>query len=140
MANLADLFDSAAARALDAQASTLAGMLAGTDGAGRPGRWQCLLQHWPQAQRIGVVVGAGNNGGDGLVLARHALQAGREVRVIALPGRAPSTALAQRATSEFRSDGGAITEFDGALPEADLWVDALFGLVSIARRRARRRR
>ncbi|MCZ7844652.1 MULTISPECIES: NAD(P)H-hydrate dehydratase [Stenotrophomonas maltophilia group] len=129
MANLADLFDSAAARALDAQASTLAGD-AGWGLMAQAGQaaWQCLLQHWPQAQRIGVVVGAGNNGGDGLVLARHALQAGREVRVIALPGRAPSTALAQRATSEFRSDGGAITEFDGALPEADLWVDALFGL------------
>ncbi|MCR1807874.1 bifunctional ADP-dependent NAD(P)H-hydrate dehydratase/NAD(P)H-hydrate epimerase, partial [Stenotrophomonas geniculata] len=82
MANLADLFDSAAARALDAQASALAaeggwGLMAQAGQAA----WQCLLQHWPQAQRIGVVVGAGNNGGDGHVLARHALQAGREVMV-----------------------------------------------------------
>ncbi|MGY6088556.1 NAD(P)H-hydrate dehydratase [Stenotrophomonas sp. SM006] len=129
MANLADLFDSAAARALDAQASALAaeggwGLMAQAGQAA----WQCLLQHWPQAQRIGVVIGAGNNGGDGHVLARHALQAGREVTVIALPGKPPSTALAQRAASEFTSDGGTITDFDGALPEADIWVDALFGL------------
>jgi NAD(P)H-hydrate epimerase len=115
MANLADLFDSAAARALDAQASALAadggwGLMAQAGQAA----WQCLLQHWPQARRIGVVVGAGNNGGDGQVLARHALQAGREVTVIALPGRPPSTALAQRAASEFRSGGGTITDFDGA--------------------------
>jgi|GEM_PF-5380002 len=73
MANLADLFDSAAARALDAQASALAaesgwGLMAQAGQAA----WQCLLQHWPQARRIGVVVGAGNNGGDGHVLARHA--------------------------------------------------------------------
>ena len=110
MANLADLFDSAAARALDAQASALAadggwGLMAQAGQAA----WHCLLQHWPQARRIGVVVGAGNNGGDGQVLARHALQAGREVTVIALPGRPPSTALAQRAASEFRSGGGTIT-------------------------------
>ena len=90
--------------------------------------WQCLLQHSPQAQRIGVVVGAGNNGGDGLVLARHARKAGRAVTVIALPGKPPATSLAQRAASEFTSDGGTITDFDGALPEADIWVDALFGL------------
>ncbi|MCU1045967.1 NAD(P)H-hydrate dehydratase [Stenotrophomonas maltophilia] len=129
MANLADLFDSAAARALDAQASALAAE-GGWDLMSQAGQaaWQCLLQHWPQAQRIGVVVGAGNNGGDGLVLARHALQAGREVRVVALPGRPPSTALAQRAASDFSAAGGSVIDFDGALPQADIWVDALFGL------------
>ncbi|HFF6188484.1 NAD(P)H-hydrate dehydratase [Stenotrophomonas maltophilia] len=129
MANLADLFDSVAARALDAQASALAadggwGLMAQAGQAA----WQCLLQHWPQVRRIGVVVGAGNNGGDGLVLARHARQAGRVVTVIALPGKPPSTVLAQRAASDFKSDGGIVMEFDGALPEADIWVDALFGL------------
>ena len=75
-----------------------------------------------------MVVGAGNNGGDGTVLARHARQAGRTVAVIALPGKPPATSLAQRAASEFTSDGGTLTDFDGALPEADIWVDALFGL------------
>lgn len=129
MANLADLFDSAAARALDEQASALAAE-GGWDLMAQAGQaaWQCLLQHWPQAQRIGVVVGAGNNGGDGHVLARHALQAGREVMVIALPGKSPSTVLAQRAASEFARAGGIVAAFDGTLPEADIWVDGLFGL------------
>lgn len=129
MANLADLFDSAAARALDAQASALAGD--GGQGlmaqAGQAA-WQCLLQHWPQAQRIGVAVGAGNNGGDGYVLARHAQLAGRQVQVVAVPGKPPSTALAQRAASEFTSAGGSVAGFGGLLPDADVWVDALFGL------------
>lgn len=141
MANLADLFDSAAARALDEQASALAaeggwGLMAQAGQAA----WQCLLQHWPQAQRIGVVVGAGNNGGDGHVLARHALQAGREVMVIALPGKSPSTVLAQRAASEFARAGGIVAAFDGTLPEADIWVDGLFGLGFDRAPGARRRR
>lgn len=129
MANLADLFDSSAARGLDARASALAG-----DGgwslmaqAGQAA-WECLLQHWPQAQRVGVVVGSGNNGGDGFVLARHALQAGRQVRVLALPGKPAGTVLAQRAAAQFSAAGGTVQMFDGTLAEADVWVDALFGL------------
>ncbi len=129
MANLADLFDSRAARSLDAHASALAGE-AGWGLMAQAGQaaWQCLLQHWPQARQVGVVVGSGNNGGDGYVLARHALQAGLQVQVVALPGSPPSTALAQRAAAEFRSAGGMISEFNGELAQADVWVDALFGL------------
>ena len=129
MVNLADLFDGSAARRLDAHAGALAG-----DGgwglmaqAGQAG-WHCLLQHWPQAQRIGVVIGAGNNGGDGLVLAGHALQAGRQVEVIALADTPPATSLAQRAAAAFAAAGGTVAPFTGTLPPADVWVDALFGL------------
>ncbi|AWH22115.1 NAD(P)H-hydrate dehydratase [Stenotrophomonas sp. ZAC14D2_NAIMI4_6] len=129
MANLADLFDSAAARALDAQASALAGD-GGWELMAQAGlaAWQRLLRHWPQALHVGVVVGSGNNGGDGLVLARHAQLAGRRVSVLTQPGRPPGTPLARRAASDFKSVGGALTEFDGTLPDADVWVDALFGL------------
>lgn len=124
-----DLFDSAAARSLDAQASALAG-----DGgwslmcAAGLAAWQCLLQHWPGAQALCVVVGAGNNGGDGLLLAAHALRAGRRVRVVALAGKPPATPLAARALAELQAAGGTCVPFDGRLPEADVVVDALFGL------------
>ena len=40
-----------------------------------------LMERWPQAQRIVVVCGPGNNGGDGYVLASHALRSGRDVHV-----------------------------------------------------------
>ena len=40
-----------------------------------------LRAQWPRAQRIRVVCGAGNNAGDGYVLARLAKTVGLDVRV-----------------------------------------------------------
>ncbi|KGQ19968.1 Carbohydrate kinase [Lysobacter dokdonensis DS-58] len=123
------LYDTKAARALDARATTELGGDA-FELMRRAGRaaWHCALRHWPQAQRIVVVCGPGNNGGDGYVLARLALEAGRNVRVVRLAEHSSSTPAAQRACDEFRQRNGRIETFIDALPPADLIVDALFGI------------
>jgi len=90
--------------------------------------WRELLEHWPQAQRLVVVCGPGNNGGDGYVLAWHALVAGRRVEVVRLPGHAPRSELAARACRDFEAAHGSVQAFAGRLPDADLVVDALFGI------------
>lgn len=95
--------------------------------AGQAG-WRALLRHWPQAQTVTVVCGPGNNGGDGYVLAMHALAAGRRVRVVRLPGHAPRTALARRFAGQFAAAGGVVESFAGHLEPADVVVDALFGI------------
>ncbi|KAB7777037.1 NAD(P)H-hydrate dehydratase [Xanthomonas sp. LMG 12459] len=124
-----DLHATADARRIDAQATALLG----GDGytlmqrAGQAA-WQALLQRWPQAQRILVACGSGNNGGDGYVLARLAHRAGRQVRVLQLPGRGPQSPLAQRACTDYIGVGGRIEEFDAALAPADVVVDALLGI------------
>ena len=90
--------------------------------------WHCLLEHWPQAQRIVVACGPGNNGGDGYVLATHALAAGRGVRVLRLAAHAPRSAQARRALAGFEGCGGQVEVFADRLPEADVVVDAMFGI------------
>ncbi|WAT16096.1 NAD(P)H-hydrate dehydratase [Xanthomonas fragariae] len=124
-----DLYDTAAARMFDTQATTLLG----GDGyllmqrAGQAA-WQWLLERWPQARRIVVVCGIGNNGGDGYVLARLAQRAGRQVRVVHLPEHGPASELAQRACTDYLAVGGAIELFPYPLAQADVIVDALFGI------------
>jgi len=123
------LYDTAALRTLEARATAVLG---GDDyvlmqRAGQAA-WRFLLQHWPQAERIVVACGPGNNGGDGYVLARHARESGRDVRVLRLPAHAPRSALAQRACADYGAAGGRIDTFADDVPDCDLIVDALFGI------------
>lgn len=123
------LFDPAALRRAEAAATqAMAGdAFALMAQAGRAG-WRALLAHWPDAMRIVVLCGPGNNGGDGYVLSRHAREAGRDVRVLRLQAHAPRGVLAERACRGYESSGGEVLLFDGALGDADVLVDALFGI------------
>ncbi len=89
-----------------------------------------LRTTWPEARRIAVICGPGNNGGDGTVLARLARAVGLEVRVIALAPDAVNTPEAQLAMAEWRAAGGAVETFNAArsFDDCDVLVDALFGI------------
>jgi NAD(P)H-hydrate epimerase len=93
------------------------------------GALKILRARWPQAKRVAVVCGAGNNGGDGYVLARLARQAGLEALVLAA---APPDKLggdARRAMEEWLATGGSAHPFDAdALSGCDLIVDGLLGI------------
>lgn len=85
-------------------------------------------RHFPQAKRIVVLCGAGNNGGDGYVLARMARARGIEVEVVALADPARLKGDAALACATFREAGG--TTYDWAakrLDDVDLIVDAIVG-------------
>jgi len=55
-----------------------------------------VLSDYPQAERVGILCGKGNNGGDGFVVARKLVEAGRAVRVLLLcdPGELRGDAAA----------------------------------------------
>ena len=87
-----------------------------------------LRARWPAAQRLDVLCGAGNNGGDGYVLARLARLAGLPVRLAAVAGLPRSGSAADAARQWFLSCGGTEEIFSAAaLTQADVVVDALLG-------------
>jgi NAD(P)H-hydrate epimerase len=124
----AALRDVAALRAIEATASERLGDAFELMRRAGQAAWRELLRAWPQARRIVVVCGPGNNGGDGYELARHALEAGLGVHVVRLGRHLPRGALAMRACRGYAQAGGRILDFDGTLPTADVVVDALFGI------------
>ena len=85
-------------------------------------------EHFPDARRWQIVCGAGNNAGDGYVVARLAGQEGIAVSVVALVDPGTIKGDAATAYADFAAEGGVATEWAGQLDgEADLIVDAMLG-------------
>ncbi len=85
-----------------------------------------LFRHWPNATSIAVYCGAGNNGGDGYIVATLALKAGLDVTTFAT--NEPSTETAHAAFCQFLEQGGRVTSWPPESPvDSEVLVDALFG-------------
>jgi ADP-dependent NAD(P)H-hydrate dehydratase / NAD(P)H-hydrate epimerase len=88
-----------------------------------------LRSCWPSAQRIAVVCGPGNNGGDGYVLARLAREQRLEVVAIGLHEPARLQGDARRAHDDFLAAGGTVRAWHAnCLRGTDVVVDAIFGV------------
>ena len=113
--------------------------------------WQALMEaagtrvaefvalQFPAAQRILVLCGKGNNGGDGLVAARHLAAAGRQMRILLL---SPFEQLSEDARAMFENLPPVLKKsvmllateadlhrdpFEDCFQETDLFLDAILG-------------
>jgi hydroxyethylthiazole kinase-like uncharacterized protein yjeF len=127
---LTPLFGAAALRDADAQATRRFGLpsLVLMERAGLESA-RAILTAWPDAGRAVVLVGPGNNGGDGMVVARHLAEAGWRVGVVSPDGRPPSTPDAHAMSNVALELGIALGPFESGAhrPEGSVLVDALLG-------------
>ncbi len=115
-------------RAMEKAALKAHGM-SGFDLMQRAGRsaFALLRRRWPGARRIAVLCGNGNNGGDGYVLAKLAGASQLAIEVLTLAPPAPGTEAAF-AFADWLAAGGTVGAGDTDWPQADVYVDALFGI------------
>jgi len=94
----------------------------------RAGRraFEILRGRWPEARAITICCGGGNNGGDGYVMARLALEAGLSVQLIAMKSPNELSGTAASAAKDWLAGGGTIEKPDERL-RGDVIVDALLG-------------
>ncbi|WP_394192927.1 NAD(P)H-hydrate dehydratase [Pseudoalteromonas atlantica] len=86
------------------------------------------IKHYPHAQDYVVLVGVGNNAGDGYIVASLAKQAGKQVTVIAVLPDKPLTGDALTAQKAWLAVGGEISNYDPlTIKTADIIIDGLLG-------------
>jgi len=89
---------------------------------------QVLARRWPAARSLAIVCGAGNNAGDGLVVARLAHAAGLSVSVLLVVPAERFKGAAAQAAAACRNAGVPLGPFAvRSLANADVIVDALLG-------------
>ena len=109
----------------EADRLAMAGGVAGIELMERAGEAvaDCVALRHPPGSRIAVVAGAGNNGGDGFVAARHLAERGYEVRVMLVGSADRLRGYAKLAAQRWKGKSAP----PGPLEATDAIIDALFG-------------
>lgn len=122
-----ELYSAAQVRGLDA--ALIAGGISGFTLMQRAAQaaWMALQQRWSQPRQVDVLVGGGNNAGDGYLLASLAQQAGYDVRVFTLVEPANLTGDARLAWLNAQEHGVLIESWSAQQVLRGILVDGLLG-------------
>ena len=129
MSPVTEIYSVATVRAIDNCAINVAG-IAGYELMTRAANASLAQARvaFPDANHWQIACGAGNNAGDGYVLARLASRQGIPVSVVAVASPDTLTGDAATAYADFQAEGGQYSQWDGSFAEdADLLVDGLLG-------------
>ena len=86
------------------------------------------LASYPDARRWQILCGAGNNAGDGYVVARLAASEGIDVATLSVADPESLTGDAAKAYADFAAEGGVAMPWAGEIDlDAELLIDALLG-------------
>lgn len=89
-----------------------------------------ILAEYPSARKMAVICGAGNNAGDGFVIARHLISSGNDVSVHIAQKKQRYKGDAKTNLDSLLEIGGDVRELEGKLPrikDTDVIIDAIFG-------------
>ncbi len=89
-----------------------------------------ILNNHPQINNISIFCGGGNNGGDGFVIARHLISAGKDVSTYILKSPADYKGDAKTNLESLRKISKNIKKINSSFSnynKSDLIVDAIFG-------------
>jgi len=86
-----------------------------------------MKHYWPNLSHIAVFCGAGNNGGDGYVIARLAAEQGIDVSLYQFGNTASMSADAKSHRHKLPDSVQVVEDFDGLPVSVELVVDALLG-------------
>ena len=90
--------------------------------------FQCAKEKYPKIRSVAVFCGAGNNAGDGYIVARFALDAEISVLVYTVSPIESLQGDALTAFQEYKKANGEVIEYQqGMTCDADLVIDALLG-------------
>lgn len=91
--------------------------------------YQHLRAQFAEARCYGIFCGAGNNAGDGYVLAHLLKEAGLQVIVYTLIEATHLKGEALQAYTAYSTQGGQVHNYHGQpLAAVDVWIDALLGI------------
>ncbi len=93
--------------------------------------YQLFTRYYSHANRVLVLCGTGNNGGDGYITATLVKQAGYTVELVSVGDHSKLSGDAKIAKQEWQSSGGAIHDvaaLDRVLMNSDVIIDGMLGI------------